>query len=144
LVELRISTSITYGKDERSFSCLVTHFFKDLLDALGLLQTPFEANERDLVLPPIIDDTTFTPLRNWLNISDGHNTLSSKGLIVKTATSKQLFGVYGVFGEYMVGYVNASTANSPSMVLRNIAAQCIQNVHMDLFVDSQLLRWKKN
>jgi hypothetical protein len=40
-----------------------------------------------------------------------------------------LSGVYDVLGQNIAGFTNATTATSPNMVLRNIAAQCVQNVH---------------
>jgi hypothetical protein len=78
---VHISISIAYGKDECSFSGRDA-FFKDMLDALGLLQAPFDANERLLVLPPTVNNAAFASLHDWLNIH-GDGTLASKGLVVK-------------------------------------------------------------
>jgi hypothetical protein len=131
LVESHISSSIPYGKDERSIGGRGT-FFKDVLDALGLLNAPFDAEQSVLVLPGMVKDVAFESIHDWIAISQG-DSLSTKGLVIHNATVEQLPAVYAALQSKIVAFTNALNS-SPQSILR-ILPHNVFKIFMDLFVD---------
>jgi WD40 repeat protein len=135
LMNSYLSSSIAYGKNERSLS-FQKSFLMDVLDSIGLLKCPFQVDSlpidgSEIKTPSLELMKQHSVLSNWCQTIAPNNLTSLKGLLIKIDSETDMDDMRNFLANQpsMIAARSQYVFGEDLQILKSICAQCIKSLY---------------